>query len=204
MFVKRFGSFEDSRYLEHERDYKWAAHREIKPLLPAWAAGAPDSPASLTRAIHLTNLLARQESIALNDALKDAAAALRYGRAVAAFAAAPDEATFAALVEVTSSLPERPGGARVLSWPTVTLLPYLAAPRRNMFLKPKLTQAVAEICFFDLLYTAAPTWSTYRRLMQLSEHLLNRLRPLGARDFIDVQSFMWLVAGSKTAGIREA
>jgi hypothetical protein len=30
--------------------------------------------------------------------------------------------------------------------------------------------------------------------MQLADHLLERLRPLGAQDYIDVQSFIWVVA----------
>jgi hypothetical protein len=44
--------------------------------------------------------------------------------------------------------------------------------------------------------------AVYRRLIALSEHLLNRLRPLGAKDLIDVQSFMWIVVGSPAANGR--
>ena len=58
-----------------------------------------------------------------------------------------------------------------------------------------MTRRVAETFSFDLLYTPRPNWTTYSRLLQLSEHLLVRLRPLGAVDLIDVQSFMWIVGG---------
>ena len=64
-----------------------------------------------------------------------------------------------------------------------------------MFLKPMQTRRIAEAFSFDLLYSSRPTWDTYRRLLTLSTQLLDRLRPLGARDLIDVQSFMWVVAG---------
>ena len=49
---------------------------------------------------------------------------------------------------------------------------------------------------FDLLYSTYPKWATYDQLLKLSDQLLERLRPLGARDLIDVQSFMWVVGGS--------
>jgi hypothetical protein len=35
---------------------------------------------------------------------------------------------------------------------------------------------------------------TYKKLMQMGGQLLERLRPLGAQDYIDVQSFIWVIA----------
>jgi hypothetical protein len=202
VFVKRYRSFEDGEYLEHERNYKWNAHQQIKRQLPSLAsASADDAADSLKEWIHLTNLLATQEIMALNDAFKEPGAALRYGQAVAAFVSAPAEPEFTRLSAATEGLPMRPGRARVFSWPTVTLLPYLADPSAAMFLKPSLTQRMARSCFFDLLYDSRPSWTTYTRLMMLSRHLLSVLMPLGAKDFIDVQSFMWVVAGSSAAEI---
>ena len=106
-----------------------------------------------------------------------------------------DEPAFSGLVEATGSLPADPGRARVLTWPVVTILPFLAKPERHMFLKPMQTQRIAEAFTFDLAYSARPKWDTYNRLLILSNRLLERLHPLGARDLIDVQSFMWVVAG---------
>ena len=83
----------------------------------------------------------------------------------------------------------------MLTWPVVTILPFLAKPDAHMFLKPVQTQKIAEAFTVDLLYSAYPKWTTYDRLLTLSNRLLDRLRPLGARDLIDVQSFMWVVAG---------
>jgi hypothetical protein len=38
-------------------------------------------------------------------------------------------------------------------------------------------------------------WLTYAKLLEMSGQLLEALRPYGARDFIDVQSFIWMVGG---------
>ena len=83
----------------------------------------------------------------------------------------------------------------MLTWPIVTILPFLAKPETHMFLKPVQTQKIADAFTFDLLYSPRPKWATYDRLVALSNRLLDRLRPHGARDLIDVQSFMWVVEG---------
>ena len=63
-----------------------------------------------------------------------------------------------------------------------------------MFLKPQPTKDCADRLRFDLQYSADLRWITYNQLLLLSDTLLSLLRPYGARDYIDVQSFMWVVA----------
>ena len=63
-----------------------------------------------------------------------------------------------------------------------------------MFLKPKVTNECADRLRFNLQYSANLRWLTYRKLVEMSDWLLERLRPLGARDYIDVQSFIWVIA----------
>jgi len=46
---------------------------------------------------------------------------------------------------------------------------------------------------FGLNYRSELNWLTYKSLLTMSELLLTRLRPHGARDFMDVQSFIWLI-----------
>lgn len=200
-FVAGYRSFEDQRYLSKERNYKWEAHIRVRDGLlkaPGRSLVTRDPEGELPKLmrglISSTNLLATQEVIRLNEAFKIPGAARAYGAALLGFVDAPSSRTFDALVEAIDRLPANQG-QRILTWPVVTLLPFLAEPTRHMFLKPKVTQRVAEVFMFDLLYDSTPTWTTYQRLMTLSERLLNRLRPLGARDFIDVQSFMWIVEG---------
>ena len=202
MFVARYRHFDDPEYRKHERDYKWDAHRQVAAELLSVrgrrmvAEGASDALVNtLKKLIHRTNLLATQELIALNEAFKNQQAARKFAEAILAFVDEGNEPAFSGLVEATGNLPADPSRARVLTWPIVTILPFLAKPDCHMFLKPMQTQRIAAAFSFDLLYSAFPKWATYNRLLTLSNQLLERLRPLGARDLIDVQSFMWAVEG---------
>ena len=105
----------------------------------------------------------------------------------------PEQKLFNNLASAVENLPVDEGRARVATWPVQTLLPYLADPTRFMFLKPEPTRACADRLRFDLLYDSALRWVTYERLLVMGKVLLGELRQLGARDFIDVQSFMWVI-----------
>ena len=203
IFVAEFRHFDDPEYWKQERDYKWTAHCQVEEELlndrgrRLVAEGPPETLVNtLNNLIHQTNLLAIQEQMALNDAFKDQQAARKFAEAVLKFVDEGSDQAFSGLVEATDSLPAVPGRARVLTWPVVTILPFLAKPDCHMFLKPMQTQRIAEAFSFDLLYSSSPKWATYDQLLKLSDQLLERLRPLGARDLIDVQSFMWVVGGS--------
>jgi hypothetical protein len=101
---------------------------------------------------------------------------------------APEQSRFEALAAAVAALP--PGGAREDGWPLVTLLPFVARPDRHMVLRPRFASEVAQRLGLELAYDAAPNWSTYAALLRSAELLLEKLRPLGARDHIDVESFM--------------
>lgn len=106
----------------------------------------------------------------------------------------PEQACFEALTDALDSIPTRDPGARLLTWPILTLLPFLILPDQHMFLKPKPTKEAARRLGVDLLYNAGPTWVGYKRLLDWSHELLDFLRPRGAKDLIDVQSFIWTIA----------
>ena len=61
-----------------------------------------------------------------------------------------------------------------------------------MFLKPDVTKQAAAIMGVDLRYDPQVNWTTYERLLRVADHLAAVLKPLGARDAIDVQSFIWV------------
>jgi len=46
---------------------------------------------------------------------------------------------------------------------------------------------------YDLRYRPELNWETYDRLLEMSRILMERLQPQGARDFIDIQSFIWMI-----------
>jgi hypothetical protein len=48
---------------------------------------------------------------------------------------------------------------------------------------------------FDLQYNAIPNWITYQALLRMGTVYLELLRRLGARDYLDVQSFIYVTCG---------
>lgn len=96
------------------------------------------------------------------------------------------------------ALPQPKG--RVATWPIATLLLFFAQPDRHMFLKPGIAQQAEERLGFHLNYQPTPNWRTYAQLLSLSEVLFEQLKPLGARDYIDVQSFMWIASKPEEPG----
>jgi hypothetical protein len=101
------------------------------------------------------------------------------------------EPGFERLIQAVSSLPAAEGRTGPAKWPVLTVLPFLADPGRFMFLKPRVTRDVARLMSFPWHYRATLNWETYRELLEMAQILFGRLAPLGARDFIDVQSFVW-------------
>ena len=197
-FLSRFPKgFKDAALFEQELDYKRAASELFEKLLgkgrgqKLLAAGRLEDVAKiLDDLFHATNIPATQEMIAVHDGLKAHEAAGAFLKAVLEFVAAPGPATFERLVDAVASLPAQKGMARVLTWPIVTLLPFFADPKRFIVLKPTMTKTAAERLFFDLAYDSRPNWSTYERTLAFATSLRELLKPHGARDFIDVQSFI--------------
>jgi hypothetical protein len=103
-------------------------------------------------------------------------------------AAAPDRTRFEALAGSVAAL--APGGAPESLWPTVTLLPFIARPDVHMLLRPQPACDGAQRLGYELAYEAAPSWRTYESLLASTGQLLEKLRPLGARDRIDVEAFI--------------
>lgn len=199
--------FQDPKYLgddyEGERNYKWLAHLKWLELMGRGKAAkllAKEDVQELTRRLEhvegMLNLLSPYEKMALRDALKNEVLARQYFKTLFDLLNAREvtEGIFAAYAEAVTSLPKEEGKARVATWPVLTLFPFISQPDRFMFLKPEATQGCAERLAFNLEYDAALNWNTYQKLLTMSAMLMNYLHPLGARDMIDVQSFIFLVA----------
>ncbi len=87
------------------------------------------------------------------------------------------------------------------AWAMATLFPFLAAPERFVLVVPKLASAAAARLGCDARLKPSPNWATYAALHGLSAQLLEKLRPHGARDFIDVDCFLHLVATRRPAAV---
>ena len=137
-----------------------------------------------------TNILSPFESKAVNKAFaKGDESATKVLATTMAFVANPGQPTFKAMAEAVSQLPA--DGGKVNTWPIVTLLPFFADPARFIPLKPTNTEVIAARMGFNLKYDSTPNWESYDAMLRMAGQLLDRLKPLGAKDMIDVQAFMW-------------
>lgn len=148
---------------------------------------------------HVATLHPAADRASLKSALSDPATSAAYLGALFDFLAAPApaEAGFHKLAAAAAALPGE--GAASSAWQLVTLLPFVAQPERHMVLRPKATHDAANRLGFDLSYESAPNWTTYAALLRMSKLLLETLKPLGARDHVDVESFLHLTSAKRAS-----
>jgi hypothetical protein len=106
-------------------------------------------------------------------------------------APAPERSRFEGLAAAVAAM--TPGAPREAGWPLVTLMPFVARPDLHMLLRPRFACEVAQRLGLELAYRPDPSWSTYAALLRSTGTLLELLRPLGARDRVDVEAFMHVV-----------
>jgi hypothetical protein len=198
--------FTDETYLAWERDYKWNAHVEFEDVLGQSQLRslirADAFVEAANRAVRIesrTNLLFSFEKMALRDAVRSPAGAKAFvtGLYGLLYRAGDPRRRFEAWIEAVGQLPRRQ--TRVLTWPVLTVFPFLARPEEHIFLKPNVTRCAAEQYEFDFVYHSRPEWETYASLIAFAEQIrreLRDMRPRGPRDMIDIQSFIW-VQGSE-------
>lgn len=107
-----------------------------------------------------------------------------------AFVNNPGLGSFRAMADAVNQLPADAG--KVFTWPIVTLLPFFAQPSRFLALKPTNTELMAARMAHNLKYDSTPNWETYDASLRMAQNLFEKLQPLGAKDMIDVQQFMWV------------
>jgi hypothetical protein len=142
------------------------------------------------------DLLTPTEKLAFEEALNDDGAAEPFLRALVDVAnqVAPEHASYQRLIEAVHGFSASEGDPRVATWAVLTHLPFIACPEHHIHLKPAAVQKCAARLNFDIRFTTALNWWTYARLLQMAGILLARLEPLGAKDQIDVQSFIRVIA----------
>jgi hypothetical protein len=200
-------AFEDPAYLAPEKGRRDRAAR-WRRAQQAWAEAFGEGRGEqLLAAGDVAALVARTEKIeriaatVVRDAGRTPFEAARHDPALArAFfaalfdlvsAATPTRAAFEALAAAAAAL--GPVTTPEAAWPIVTLLPFLARPEVHMLLRPHFACDAAQRLGLELAYDVAPNWATYDSLLASTRHLLERLRPLGARDHVDVEAFMHAV-----------
>jgi hypothetical protein len=204
-FLRHFpDGFRDETYLAWERDYKWQAHLRWEALLSRERFAELlkhrryDDIAKAALGIESrTNLLFSFEKMALRDAVKQPEGARDFSRGLFAYLHGDGdlELRFEAWRDIVGELPRRQ--TRVLTWPVLTVFPFIAQPTLHMYLKPVVTRVAADAYKFEFTYSAHPTWRTYVSLLEFARRVRRDVRDLRPRDFIDIQSFLWVLGSDE-------
>lgn len=203
-FKERYpAGFADERYVALERGWKWEKHTEWHERVGTRSL-AEMAQANLRQLAHDTQRVVQTRRKSLLD--KTELAAFTAGLAAdtpsrAYFAAVEDVLTgsdddmaaFTALCDAAAAVLAAGGAARSHSWPVTTVIPALARPDRFMYVKPAGTRKGIDRLGLAWDYKADPNAASYAGLMGHSRTLLEALRPHGAQDFIDVQSFLSVI-----------
>jgi hypothetical protein len=147
---------------------------------------------------HVVLVPATFEAGSLSEAFQDEDSAAVFFEALLAVLSVPSpaRARFDRLFAATAALDLEPA----LAWPVATLFPFVAEPGRQVFLWPKTACGAAERLGSDLRFDPAPNWRTYSALRGFAAKLLEELQPSGARDYVDVEAFLYATATSKSHG----
>ncbi len=132
--------------------------------------------------------------------LKDEVSTLAYFQALVEILEMgnPTETSIKSYFEAVKACPV-PGFAK---WPNATLFPFLARPERFMLLKPLMARSYAARLGHPFEFEHELNLWTYLDLLEMARGTLSLLKPMGARDYLDVFAFMTVVlegAEQKTA-----
>jgi hypothetical protein len=191
--------FQDETYLDWERNYKWKAHEQWNDTLSQLTHRSllrkgefAEIAARAVRIESRTNLLFSFEKMALRDAVKTPVGARGFAQGLYDFLydSRSLERKFERWREAVGSLPRVQ--TRVLTWPILTVFPFIAQPNIHMFLKPNVTRIAAREYEFDFGYQSRPEWPVYKSLLDFAETVRRDNRDMRPRDMIDIQSFIWV------------
>jgi hypothetical protein len=188
--------FSDPKYIKNERDYKAAAVARCQELFSAdglarlKAANDPKAvDAAFAKVYEGLNLLHVIEWLQFRKALAASPASIQLVEAYTAIIAegSLSEANFGHLQGSFDAM-----GLGKGKWTLLTLWPYLATNKGFVFVKPTITKTAAEGMNLSLNYDAKPNYLTYQSAIALYDQLWSQLEPKGAKDWVDIQSFIWV------------
>ena len=173
--------FSDEKYYSWERGYKWEAHLAWKNALNKQEYDMLLSEENYSeislRAVRLetkTNLLFSFEKMALRDAIKshEGAKAFSEGLYEYVYGKHSFQKRFENFTDVLNLLPRKQ--TRVSTWPLQTVLGFIANPKENIFLKPRVTQIAAKNINMNLIIIQNPVGKLIKACLILP-HKLKRI-----------------------------
>ena len=186
------GGFDSPKFVKEERAYKWDAKARLEKHAPLAKAltGSGFGPEILSVYQH-TNLLSPFELMRMKEAVHGPKADA-FVRGAARFAMGE---TKEGLSEMQKALKPH----EIAKWTAVTYLPFLWRPDSHMFLKPEVTKdfALRVGHSFADEYDAKLDLRVYQSLLGLVAKTEKEIADLHPKDYIDVQSFIWVIGAYK-------
>lgn len=212
-FLRFFpNAFRDERYLAWEHDYKWRSHLLWKELL-----GQDEYKRLLYRGdfMEIANraLLVEQktvppflfsfEKMALRDALHTEYGAKSFAESLYELLHGKEDLRdrFIQYIVAFEDLPRKK--SRVLSWPNLTFFPFIAQPTKHIIMKPSAMKFAAAELKYDLEYSSKPTFTTYKRLLDLANIVGEAIAELKPRNYHDLQTFLYVIGSSEYEQLEE-
>ncbi len=200
VFQKKYASFNEADYIRDERNYKLVAGQLMRDLLAKDILGQlieekkfEEGAARIRKAAHKSkenpdnNLLNQWDMMHITVVPQDELVTRLYRLLYA-------EGSFALRLAAWIELM---GQQKPNCWPTATYFLMLQDPARYIFVKPEPFSEFLNSVGSDLPWHTQPTPEYYAQLLQLGQALLPKLAPLGAKDMVDVQSFIWIVSSAQ-------
>lgn len=182
--------FQDPEYLRHERNYKVAARDRLNAAVPveeaAHGTGFAEEIIAAYRATNLLHPIWERPRVEEVLASPDADAFIQQS---ARFALG-DRSCLGSIARIGS-------GNDAAKWPIVTYLPFLwDTPLDHVILRHKPAAAFAECVghAFPYLYNSELLPEVYDSLLDLFTRTSAEIADLEPRDWIDLQSFVWVVS----------
>ena len=197
-------AFKDQRYIDWEVTYKMVAHDLWVELLSEDQYKAlmrsRDYDEIVNRALRVeakTNFLFSFEKMALRDGVKtrEGARIFSQGLFQLLHERGPLKERFVQWIVSVGELPRKK--SRVLSWPVLTLFPFIAQPTKHFIMKPTAMRIAASELGYDLDYSSKPNFQTYERLLHLSDSIKIDLADLQPKKHLDTQSFLYVIGSAE-------
>jgi hypothetical protein len=200
-FLSKFANgFVDDWYRSSHRDARLKQHQLWNELLPGSTLREMAADRPHIAAQHILKVLELKEKPLLhakNELGRVRAAFMRTERMPAFLTALADvidaklvtAQAYDAYLAAFGAL-ESPPKRTPMSWPIVTVLPFIANPARHLIVKPTSTRSAAAGLGFDLKFKTTPNWVTYDRSLAFGQEVLYFIKKRGGEDLIDVHAFI--------------
>lgn len=195
-FLKAYpDGFSGDKYISREREYKDEGHVLAIALLNQesfdellQAKNYDEIVIRALKVVNKLNLLFPNEKMALKKGLIEEEAKEKFSLSLYSLLYGTDDLAirFEGWIRTLQSIGTD-------KWTTATYFLFVIFPDKYMFIKPTITQTVADMCAFNIAYKPSLNWNTYSKVLELSNYLMKEIQSLEPKDMIDVQSFMWCI-----------